>query len=148
METESEVPPTFTSTSTQGILGALELAEGLTQPAAVAENVETEETPVAVKSKRGRKRKVQSGETTSPVVEPAASTQKRSRFQNETEQKCSECNFVTKSRLLLKKHCILEHADKIDPVFLLNQFKCDFCDKIFKVLRFIIDPFACPNRSS
>lgn len=132
MKTESDEPPTFPSTSTQGILGALELGEG-TQPAAVEENVETEEAPAAVKSKRGRKRKVQSGETTSPVVEPTASTQKRSRFQNGTEQKCSECNFVTKSRLLLKKHCILEHADKIDPVFLLNQFKCDFCDKIFKV---------------
>ncbi len=48
------------------------------------------------------------------------------------EIKCPECDFITNKRLLFKKHCILNHADKFDTQFLLNQYKCDFCDKVFR----------------
>lgn len=54
------------------------------------------------------------------------------RVTSNEEYKCTECDFVTNKRLMLKKHCIVHHADKLDEVLLLNQFKCDFCDKVFK----------------
>ena len=67
---------------------------------------------------------------------------KRTKFYDEAEQKCSECDFVANKRLLLKKHCILKHAETMDAAFLLNHYKCDFCDKVFK------DPIQLSNHKN
>ena len=70
-----------------------------------------------------------------------AITPKRAKFYDQ-EQKCTECEFITNKRLLFKKHCILNHADKFDQEFLLNHYKCDFCDKVFK------DPIQLSNHKN
>lgn len=66
----------------------------------------------------------------------------RKSYKQHIEQKCTECDFTTTKRLLLKKHCIVNHADKLDPEFLLNMYKCDFCEKIFK------DPIQLSNHKN
>lgn len=59
------------------------------------------------------------------------------------ELKCTECDFTTIKKLLFKKHCIMNHSDKIDPnSFCFNQYKCDFCEKVFK------DPIQLSNHKN
>lgn len=152
MDTKVEVAPTIPATPVQRLLGELVLEEEppatLKQdksaaveevtPAAALEDRTPQEPAVVVKSARGRKRKTQN-ETAKAT---ATQKQKRARTSSESEQQCSECDFVTTKRQLLRKHCILHHADKMDPVFLLNQYKCDFCDKVFK------DPIQLSNHKN
>lgn len=89
-------------------------------------------------------KKLDEGET---ALEEAATVPKSGTKRARTstviqEMKCSECEFVTNKRLLLRKHCILKHADKVDPIFLLNNYKCDFCEKVFK------DPIQLSNHKN
>lgn len=156
MDTEVEVAPTIPATPVQQLLGELVLKEESpatlgekksaaveeVSPAAALEDRPPQEPTVVVKSTRGRKRKTQN-EAASPAAKATTATrQKRARTNSETEQQCSECDFVTSTRQFLRKHCILNHADKMDPVFLLNQYKCDFCDKVFK------DPIQLSNHKN
>jgi hypothetical protein len=60
----------------------------------------------------------------------------------QTVHKCSECDFETNKKLLLKKHCLVEHADKIEPDSLINQHKCEYCGKAFK------DPIQLSNHKN
>ncbi len=82
-----------------------------------------------------------SGKSDSEHAQLEQTPSKRAKFYD-LEIKCTECTFTTNKRLLFKKHCILNHADKFDAQFLLNQYKCDFCDKIFK------DPIQLSNHKN
>ena len=63
-------------------------------------------------------------------------------FNSKEAHQCSECDFSTSKRLQLKKHLILNHADTISQDLLLNQHKCEFCEKVFK------DPVQLSNHKN
>lgn len=92
------------------------------------------------KSTRGRKPKKISVSDSQPDAD--SQTPKKRSNKSDEEHKCTECDFTTEKRLLFKKHCLVNHADKYNSEQLLSQFKCDFCEKVFK------DPIQLTNHKN